>query len=87
MNKLIDEYDVEIFPKEEVTAIDVYGVKLDEHGYCLRHEEADFFSVYRIEGGRHIPVGDFSDVEDALAYAYRLCEKYGVELEKAEFVA
>lgn len=82
MNKLIDEYDIEITPADKVLSIDLYGVIQGDDGYIYQCDDVpEFYSVYRIEdqdGERYVCVGDFSDIEDAKAYANQLCEKYEV---------
>lgn len=82
MIKLIDEYDIEVSLEATVVAIDLYGVIQGNDGYIYQCDDVpEFYSVYRIEdrdGEHYVCVGDFSDIEDAKAYANQLCEKYSV---------
>ncbi|UAN43860.1 hypothetical protein KGP17_15345 [Serratia sp. JSRIV001] len=82
MQKLFDEYDIEINPEHTVTAITMYGVTEDAWGYIEQDDnDPAFFSVYRIENGLQVCVGDFSEREDAQTFAQRLCDKYGVGMQ------
>lgn len=86
MNKLIDEYDIDVSPDHIVTAINIYGVIEDAWGYIEQDDnDPAFFSVYRIENNLLVCVGDFSVRKDAICYAQRLCEKYSVGMLNKRF--
>ncbi|WP_291970805.1 hypothetical protein [Candidatus Symbiopectobacterium sp.] len=81
MQKLIDEFDHLIAQGTIVTDIILSGV-VDDCGYLIQQiDNPDFFSVYiRGSDGLLQAIGDFSDREDALAYAARMVEKYQAQL-------
>ncbi|MFT4463637.1 MAG: hypothetical protein ACMX3H_00975 [Sodalis sp. (in: enterobacteria)] len=81
MQKLIDEFDHLIEPGTIVTEIILSGV-VDDYGDIMQeNDNPDFFSVYiRGSDGLLQAIGDFSDREDALAYAARMVEKYQAPL-------
>ncbi|WP_308824072.1 hypothetical protein [Sodalis praecaptivus] len=81
MKKLIDEFDHLIAPGTIVTEIILSGV-IDDCGDIMQeNDNPDYFSVY-IRGGDGLlqTIGDFSDCEEALAYAARMVEKYQAPL-------
>ncbi|MBG6243540.1 MAG: hypothetical protein EKE20_17880 [Candidatus Symbiopectobacterium sp. Dall1.0] len=77
MQKLIDEFDHLIQPGTIVTEIILSGL-VDDHGdIMLENDNPDFFSVYILgHDGVLQAIGDFSEREDAIAYAARMVEKY-----------
>ncbi|CRL44787.1 hypothetical protein SGGMMB4_02088 [Sodalis glossinidius str. 'morsitans'] len=81
MQKLIDEFDHLIAPGTIVTEIILSGV-VDDYGDIMqKNDNSDFFSVHiRGHDGLLRAIGDFSDREDALAYAARMVEKYQAPL-------
>ncbi|MGL9774984.1 MAG: hypothetical protein ACR5LG_16210 [Sodalis sp. (in: enterobacteria)] len=82
MQKLIDKFDHLIAPGSIVTEIILSGATYDDWGYTLQeNDDADFFTVdIRKADGTMQAIGDFSDREDALAYAARMVEKYQAPL-------
>ncbi|MGL9721997.1 hypothetical protein [Symbiopectobacterium sp.] len=81
MQKLIDEFDHLIEPGTIVTAIILSGVVDDCVDIMQENDNPDFFSVYiRGVDGVLQAIGDFSDREDALAYAARMVEKYQAQI-------
>ncbi|MGX8941568.1 hypothetical protein ACWWJF_15655 [Symbiopectobacterium sp. Eva_TO] len=81
MQKLIDEFDHLIAPGTIVTEIILSGVVDDCGDIMQENDNPDFFSIY-IRGidGLLQAIGDFSEREDALAYAARMVEKYQAQL-------
>ncbi|MEN3257510.1 hypothetical protein AAH678_01550 [Sodalis endosymbiont of Spalangia cameroni] len=81
MQKLIDEFDHLIAPGTIVTEIILSGVVDDCGDLMQENDNPDYFSVYiRGHDGLLQAIGDFSDREDALAYAARMVEKYQAPL-------
>ncbi|CRL45659.1 hypothetical protein SGGMMB4_03613 [Sodalis glossinidius str. 'morsitans'] len=82
MQKLIDEFDHLIAPGTIVTEIILSGATYDNWDYTLQeNDKADLFIVIiQVEYGFLRNIGEFSDREDAIAYAARMVEKYQAPL-------
>lgn len=82
MQKLIDEFDHLIAPGTIVTEIILSGATREDWLYTLeKNDKADLFIVIiRVEYGFLRIIGEFSDREDALAYAARMVDKYQAPL-------